>query len=145
MEITKYVLGFAFDKALNNVVLIQKTKPDWQAGKLNGVGGKIEIGETSLAAMIREFEEETGVTNYTWTKYGEMFDEDWHVDVYYTVTDNIFKAQTTTEEKIRIVRIQDLKTNRLISNLHRLIPDALAQINLKLKEAAFIEKGPDVC
>lgn len=67
---TGYVLGFAFSHTMRSVVLIEKLKPDWQAGKLNGVGGKIEPGENAYDAMAREFFEETG-----WAiSYG-----DWHL------------------------------------------------------------------
>jgi len=56
----EYVLGFAFNG--NNVLLIRKTRPAWQAGRLNGVGGKVEPEDWCLAeAMRREFKEETGV------------------------------------------------------------------------------------
>lgn len=57
-----YVVGFLFSQPSGeHCVLIMKNKPVWQKGKLNGVGGKIEEGETPLQAMVREFEEETGV------------------------------------------------------------------------------------
>lgn len=74
--IQEYVCGFMFDRDMERVVLIRKSKPQWQAGKLNGVGGKVEIKETVKAvpgltsgfhiyetppeAMAREFLEETG-------------------------------------------------------------------------------------
>lgn len=57
----KYVCGFLFQDKLHTVVLIQKVKPEWQAGLLNGVGGKIEPGESAHEAMTREFCEETGL------------------------------------------------------------------------------------
>ena len=60
-----YVVGFVFEKnpvtAVWEVLLIRKTRPSWQAGLLNGVGGKIELLEASSEAMVREFQEETGV------------------------------------------------------------------------------------
>lgn len=57
-----YVVGFAFSEERSRVVLIRKTKPKWQAGYLNGVGGKVEPTDSSAhAAMAREFHEETGV------------------------------------------------------------------------------------
>jgi 8-oxo-dGTP diphosphatase len=61
MAVKRYVLGFMFDPTLSKVVLIRKDKPEWQQDLLNGVGGKVEDGETFENAMIREFEEEAGV------------------------------------------------------------------------------------
>ena len=55
----KYVTGFLFSKDASHVVLIKKINPQWQNGLFNGVGGKIETNETSIAAMVREFFEET--------------------------------------------------------------------------------------
>ena len=60
---TDYVVGFAFNSTqnFNSVVLINKNRPDWQAGKYNGIGGHIEPGETTYEAITREFDEEAGV------------------------------------------------------------------------------------
>jgi len=55
----RYVLGFMFDRDYAEVALILKNRPAWQAGKWNGIGGKIEGDETPHAAMVREFTEET--------------------------------------------------------------------------------------
>lgn len=57
----EYVLGFMFTEDGKGVVLIQKKKPAWQHGRWNGIGGKIEERETPEKAIVREFEEETGV------------------------------------------------------------------------------------
>lgn len=57
----QYVLGFAFNKTGSRVTMIIKNRPVWQAGKLNGVGGKVEPGETYVQAMSREFREEASV------------------------------------------------------------------------------------
>jgi 8-oxo-dGTP diphosphatase len=59
-----YVAGFLFDSKRENVVLIRKNKPEWQADKLNGVGGKIEDGEVPAAAMFREFTEEDRLRSF---------------------------------------------------------------------------------
>lgn len=59
---SQYVLGFAFGCDGNAVLLIMKNRPKWQAGKVNGVGGKIEEDDwCAEAAMVREFKEETGI------------------------------------------------------------------------------------
>jgi 8-oxo-dGTP diphosphatase len=76
--VQEYVCGFMFDRDMDYVVLVRKAKPLWQKGKLNGVGGKVEVKETVKAvpgltngfhiyekpteAMAREFKEETGYT-----------------------------------------------------------------------------------
>jgi 8-oxo-dGTP diphosphatase len=41
-----YACGFLFSLDRTRVLLIRKRRPAWQAGRLNGVGGKIEPGET---------------------------------------------------------------------------------------------------
>ena len=61
MNEIRYVLGFLFNRDMTEVALILKTKPKWQAGKLNGIGGKVEPGEASAEAMPREFAEEAGL------------------------------------------------------------------------------------
>ena len=38
----KYVLTFLFTSDYKNVWLIEKNRPNWQKGSLNGIGGKIE-------------------------------------------------------------------------------------------------------
>ncbi len=70
---TRYVLGFAFTPSRKGVILIKKLRPNWQAGKLNGPGGKIEAGETPEQAMIREFKEETGIQTLLgqWNHFGQ--------------------------------------------------------------------------
>lgn len=57
-----FVCGFAFNPGMTGVVLLLKQKyPPEIVGKWNGVGGRIEEGETSYEAMAREFKEEAGV------------------------------------------------------------------------------------
>lgn len=69
-----YVLGFAFDEYLSRVLLINKVKPDWQKGLLNGVGGKLEPNETVSEGMVREFFEETGFMTWgiQWDRFAVM-------------------------------------------------------------------------
>ena len=63
---TEYVVGFLFSKERDRVVLIQKNRPDWQSGDLNGVGGHVNPGETYAQAMRREFLEEAGLDVPDW-------------------------------------------------------------------------------
>ena len=65
-SVAEYVVGYCFSPDMGQVALIMKAKPAWQAGKLNGAGGKVEPGETAHQAMAREFDEEAGVQILQW-------------------------------------------------------------------------------
>lgn len=116
----QYVLGFLFHTA-GYVVLIEKFRPNWQYGKLNGVGGKIEERETPLQAMQREFREEAGLDIDTWKQQVIMKSVDWEVFVFSAETDNIWGVSTQTDEPIRIVHTKYLPLNTIV-NLNWLIP-----------------------
>lgn len=49
------------DGAYDDVLLILKDKPDWQKGRLNLVGGKVEDNESPMQAAVRELKEEAGL------------------------------------------------------------------------------------
>lgn len=49
-----------------NSVLLAMKKRGFGAGKWNGVGGKLEAGESVEEALVRECQEEIGVTPLTW-------------------------------------------------------------------------------
>jgi 8-oxo-dGTP diphosphatase len=66
---TRYVAGFLIAPDDDRVLLIRKTHPEWQAGKLNGIGGKIDPGESPLEAMVREFKEEAGLVITGWQHF----------------------------------------------------------------------------
>lgn len=57
----KYTIGALFTPDFRRVLLIQKSRPEWQKGKLNLPGGHIEDDEDGPLCVAREFEEEAGV------------------------------------------------------------------------------------
>lgn len=57
----KICCSILFTSNLVYVWLMEKNKPEWQKGSLNGLGGKIEEGETIIEAGIRELKEEGGI------------------------------------------------------------------------------------
>lgn len=77
-----YVDGFLFNDDGTDVLLIRKTRPKWQAGKLNGIGGKVEEHECPANAMSREFAEETGVDFDDWKLTIQHEGPDWVVFYY---------------------------------------------------------------
>src|SRR5581483_286214 len=99
----KYTLGFIFNSDLSSVVLMQKARPDWQKGKLNGVGGKIEEGETAVACMARETEEEAGLATKpeAWIYVALLRGPDWAMDVFALVYDGAASdVKTLTDEPV---------------------------------------------
>lgn len=62
------VVGFVFCRG--QVLLVRKTRPFGQASRLAGVGGKVEIEEKSIDAMVRVCREKTGLRtvdlHWTW-------------------------------------------------------------------------------
>lgn len=131
-----YVLGFAFSADKKEIILIEKQKPDWQKGKLNGVGGKVEEYDFDESfAMVREFKEETGVntTVIDWHKYGEMI---FHNDImgggakvhlFRMFNDCINGCETMEEEEILRVNTDTcLDLFSCMHNLCILIPLALS-------------------
>lgn len=120
----KYTVGFIFNNSLTKVLLIHKLHPEWQNGKINGIGGKIESGEESVDCIVREIKEETGLTTERkfWIYAGKNIASDWIVDFYsYHFSGDESDAQTLTDEKVEWFDLAHLPTN-LIPNLQWLIP-----------------------
>jgi len=100
---------------------------------LLGVGGKIEINELSVDAMVREFEEEAEVViaQEQWRCYVKIHRPHcYDLDVYFAHSDLAFEARTIEREQIQLFDTHRLPKN-LIPNLKWLIPMALG------KEANF--------
>lgn len=119
-----YVLGFIFNSEGYMVQLIRKNRPEWQAGRLNGIGGKIEPNENPLEAMVRECREEAGVTINEWDLFTVMEGGDFKVWVFRAFDDVAFKAvRSKTDEIITAHYSNDISTyEKVISNLKWLIP-----------------------
>ena len=117
---TAYVVGFAFDTE-SNVALIRKARPDWQKGRLNGIGGHIEEGESSHEAMVREFIEETGVEVASWDLFARLLSKEWSVDVFRAFGVNLTTLKTTTDEEVLVYHVKHLPLE-VLPNLLWLIP-----------------------
>lgn len=123
--IEEYVLGFCFNREKNRVVLMEKNRPDWQKGKLNGVGGKKELGETPIEAMCREFEEETGVKSSVkdWNYCIELSGVFHKVHIYRAMDDWMFENVTTkTDEEILQFPTWKISSLPIIDNLQWILP-----------------------
>jgi len=132
----EYVLGFAFSRNAKEIVLIEKQKPEWQKGKMNGIGGKIEDEDVNkIHSMIREFREETGVDTSPeqWNEFGCMtFENDvtgvpCKIYLFRMFDSCIYDCRTTESEKIYLAGLDNLFIHyKLMHNLQILIPIALS-------------------
>lgn len=120
---TSYCLGFMFDSSFTRVALIRKNKPEWQKGKLNGIGGHIEE-ESPVDAMCREFMEETTYTGLiAWNEYAHLTGCDFDVFCFACIGD-LRKVQSKTDEAVEIVEvfsIHPLRNLDMIENLSWLV------------------------
>lgn len=112
----QYVNGFLFDPTLSHVVLMRKNKPVHQEGLMNGIGGKIEPGETPLQAMAREFREEAWpnqklkldwkhFATMTWKSRNHPQGAEMHL---FHATGNVWAARSLTAEKVEVVKVSDV-------------------------------------
>ena len=84
------------------VLLIHK-KRGIGAGKINGPGGKVDPGETPLAAAVRETQEETGVTPVRPRLRGELwfhFSAEFVLHCYIYLAEDFTGTPCETEEAI---------------------------------------------
>jgi 8-oxo-dGTP diphosphatase len=126
----RYVLGFVFDFGWYNILLILKAKPEWQLGKLNGLGGKIEEGETPAQAMEREFREETAGYDIVpkFIPFGRLHGGSWEVYLFHAKVMLEFPPDLNGidvgEGITTIVPVEDLNHWETLPNLRYLIPMA---------------------
>jgi 8-oxo-dGTP diphosphatase len=125
---SQYVLGFMLETLSDRVIVIRKQKPLWQRGLLNGVGGKIEPGETPIEAMRREFLEEAGFEHHNWRPVA-VLGTTYKVHVFSATCrffpDYVGQPGQVNDigEPIEIVRASELPMRRdVIKNLRWLIP-----------------------
>lgn len=89
----------------NNDLLLAMKKRGFGANKWNGVGGKVESGESITEGVIRECQEEIGVTPYNPQLVGtiqffEPTDKDFYHNCHVFVADQ-WEGEPTESEEMR--------------------------------------------
>lgn len=67
----KYTIGFIYCSETGQTLLLNRQKLPWM-GRWNGVGGKLDTGESPLECIRRETLEETGIDVATYKSRGVM-------------------------------------------------------------------------
>ncbi|WP_375292249.1 NUDIX hydrolase [Sphingomonas melonis] len=142
-----YVCGFMFDPLGGLVVLVEKNRPAWQAGLLNGVGGKIEPQDATIhAAMAREFHEEAGVSTQPadWEEFATLVGPDYKVHMLRTFSDAWHRVATQETEAVKWFPVSALRAGAypIVDQLAYLVPLALAKRQLRLP-IVFQDGEPD--
>lgn len=126
------VVGFAFSDDLRTVLLIRKRRPASQAGKLNGVGGKLEPGESFIDAMVREFHEESGIVTGPgdWTHFATLDAPRWKVAFFKAVLPlySLVRAANgpvLTHERLELHGLVGLREQDTMRNLRWMVPFCL--------------------
>ena len=126
----EYVVTFLFTMDYKSIWLIEKQKPAWQKGCLNGIGGKIERGEAPQQAAIREIKEEAGVNiNIDFIhRVGHMVgvNNDGNKFKVFVFTGKTHdKLKTVEFEEIKLMPVNTVKDYRHIENVPMLIEACL--------------------
>ena len=121
-----YVNGFLFSSDRQRVALIRKRQPAWQAGRMNGIGGKVEPGEAPIDAMVREFEEEAGLATHPddWQHFVTLSGEGFVIHFYRAFSNRIDDVRTIEAEEVSVHPV-DALPETVLHNLRWLIPMAL--------------------
>jgi len=122
--VTLYCLGFMFSFDRRSVLLIEKQRPDWQAGLLNGIGGRVEQAEHVDASMVREFREETGITTVEadWLRFAALRQDEVFTVQCYLAMGDIYAAKTMTDERVLQVSLSDMEDHATVPNVRWLVP-----------------------
>ena len=119
-----YVLALLFTPDRARVVLMHKTRPAWQAGRVNALGGKVGPGERPVAAVRREVAEEGGVDVAHWEEFLVWDDPVYRMHALRAFDSAAERAHTAEDQEVFLAPVDDLPPN-LIDNLCWLIPLAL--------------------
>ena len=125
-----YVLGIIFTESGKVLLQLKNRGNSYINGKLNGVGGKEEKGETSYEAMVREFKEETGWHNkVNWKPMMALEYDNCVINVYHTIIKDRkfetfkFTSDDDNAEELVFVNLEDLPNylDKMANNLGYII------------------------
>jgi 8-oxo-dGTP diphosphatase len=119
-----YVLALLFTPDRRHIVLIRKTRPAWQAGRVNALGGKLSPGESAAEAARREVREEAAVDVVRWEEFLVWDDPVYRMHAVRAFDEAARVARTAEDQEVFLAEVAHLPLN-VIDNLRWVIPLAL--------------------
>ena len=119
-----YVHALLFTPDRARVVLMHKTRPAWQAGRVNALGGKLLAGESPADAARREVLEEAGVDVRDWEEFLVWDDPVYRMHAVRAFDASAERARTAEDQEVFLSSVDTLP-RELIDNLRWLVPLAL--------------------
>ena len=138
-----YVLALLFTPDHRQVVLMRRTRPVWQAGRVNALGGELVDGELPSDAARREVREESGVDVKEWAEVLVWDDAEYRMHVMRAVSELARAARTMEDQEVFLADVASLPAN-VIDNLRWLVPlalDADVALPVTVKSAAAEGSG----
>ena len=103
---------------------MRRTRPVWQAGRVNALGGRLLQGEDAAAAARREVREECGVDVAEWREVLVWEDAEYVMHVMRAESERAREARTLEDQVVFLADVHALPDN-VIDNLRWLVPLAL--------------------
>ena len=120
----EYVLALLFTADAREVVLIRKTRPAWQAGRVNALGGKLRSDESLFEGARREVREEAGVDVDRWERFLVWRDAEYRLQAVRAFDDVARLARSAEDQEVFLADARGLPLD-VIDNLRWIVPLAL--------------------
>ncbi|HXT47771.1 MAG TPA: NUDIX domain-containing protein [Gemmatimonadaceae bacterium] len=119
-----FVLALLFSLDGRQVALMRRTRPAWQAGRVNALGGKVVEGETPADAARREVKEEAGVDVAEWAEVLVWEDREYRMHVMRAMSERASMVRTMEDQEVFLADVAALPDG-VIGNVRWLVPLAL--------------------
>jgi len=103
---------------------MRRTRPAWQAGRVNALGGKVVEGETPADAARREVKEEAGVDVAEWAEVLVWEDREYRMHVMRAMSERASMVRTMEDQEVFLADVAALP-DEVIGNVRWLVPFAL--------------------